>query len=659
MRAARTALLYARLIRPRLVERPFWRWRYRKGLPAADPRGLRALLPYGREADWLSRFAIHHSRVFGITLARREVYLAALSESGMDTKPLIAHADAASGDVFDVLGSGPFQQTDPIDWHLDFKSGHRWQPALFWRIDYTELGRNSDVKVPWQVARFHTGLWQGQAYWLTGKERYAAAFARQVSSWLDANPTGQGIHWACPMEMAIRAINWSWAVGFFFGSPAVPEDVWARMLASLLWHGRVIRYNLEYGRRLGNHYLSDLAGLFVLGLLFRETSEGRDWLRFARRQLEQQIRWQVHPDGVSYEKSVSYQRLVAELFVVVLALARRNDITMSPGYTERLARMLDFMRAYTRNDGSSPLVGDADDGRVLPFAVVEPITVHRHLLGVGGILLGRPDLVAVGSQDDALWLLGPDATSPAGTEPAAERSEAFPSGGFYVMRGNGCHTFLDGGPLGFENDLIHGHLDTLSLELSAPGGVFLSDSGSYLYTSDVAAYREHVETRAHNTIRVDGENIEVLRKIWRVDRDRTHPRVLRWLSLDGLDEWEAEHAGYRRLADPVVHRRRVRFDVAARRWLIEDNLIGATSHRLEVFWHCAPGVRVLKQTPSEFLLIRPGGALRLFSEVGLTLESGWVAPRYGVRLPAPVLVGRWEAKLPQRLATRLEWEPGS
>src|SRR5688500_7700222 len=58
----------------------------------------------------------------------------------------------------DGLVPGSAVAYEPIDWHIDFKSGYRW-PAAQWfsRIQYGHRP-GVDVKVPWELSRFqHTG----------------------------------------------------------------------------------------------------------------------------------------------------------------------------------------------------------------------------------------------------------------------------------------------------------------------------------------------------------------------------------------------------------------------------------------------------------------------------------------------------------------------
>jgi len=644
----RSTILLTRLARPRLVDRPLWRLRYRHGIPQPDPAELGPRL--GIRGSAVEHLAARYPERFGVSLGNdsASVCPAATTEA----------ADQVLRHEFDVLGSGPMQLGQAIDWHRDWKSGHRWEPMRSWTINYTNLESPSDVKIPWEVARFHWAAWLACAG-RNGDAQYAAGFRDITQGWLDANPPGRGIHWANPMEVSIRAANWILAFGFFQGAPGLNESLWLRYLETLFWHGRVIRGNLEVGRRPNNHYVSNGLGLALLGLFFRDSREGREWLGTGRGILEQQIRWQVHEDGVDYEKSVSYHRLVTELFLVAFIFARRNGADFSSIYRERLNGMLDFMLAYSRDDGSTPLVSDADDSRLFRLDPARRATDHRDTLALGGAALDRDDLKAAAGRcpPEVCWLLGPDAAANWPESHPQDRSSAFPEGGYYVLRGPGTHMFLDAGPIGFDGDAGHGHNDTLSFELSAPGGVFISDSGTYCYTSDQAQHRAFASTAAHNTIQVDAAEVAEFTSLWKLRADGTRPRVIRWETGGTEEWWEAEHFGYARLEGSVIHRREVRHQVAERRWRIVDRLAGTGTHLAVLRLHLHPEVHVKVVAPNAVQLSRVGGTLRLQCSEALEVTDGWVAPRYGVKLPARVLLARRRGQLPFAITTDIAWEP--
>lgn len=562
--------------------------------------------------------------------------------------------------VFDILGSGRREFGCPIAWHEDVTSGARWPLDLFWTIDYTNIDRASDVKIPWEIARFHLGLWLGQAYGATGDERYALGYREIVDSWIDANPVGQGIHWACPMELAIRAVNWMHATVFFESSKNLDEPWWAQVFAALWWHGEIIEHNLEYGRLLGNHYIKNGLGLFALGILFRGSRDGRRWLRRGVHILRQQIRWQVHPDGVSYEKSISYHRLVLESFAWALVVGERAGVTFGARYTGRLRRMFEFMDAYTRDDGSTPWVSDADDGRLLRWNPALSPTDHRETLHLGVALF--PDSVTPrtgGAGAAVCWLLGPEAVAKWQRRPRRQpgRSKAFPAGGYYVIQDEHAHMFIDAGTIGFGGDSVHGHNDILSFELVVEGEVFIVDSGTYGYTRDPAAYRALASTRAHNTIMVDGQEVAEFVRMWHIKADLTSPRLLTWSVHDDTTMWQAEHRAYTRLSDPVIHRRTMIYQAPERQWTIRDQLLGREFHVAEGHLYLHPTVAVTQVGPNEVLASRSRGSLRVQCSAPIDIIDGWVAPSYGVRKRTQVLRFVHRGQAPITIETALRWEP--
>ena len=201
----------------------------------------------------------------------------------------------------DLLGSGLVDLGENIEWSRDFKSGYSWPPVFYQDLEVTRLTDASDAKVPWELSRSHHLLTLARAAALFEEERYAQELERQLGSWLAANPTGYGINWANPMEVALRAVNWVWAVGTLEAWRPLDATLRAELTRSLQTHGRHIAANLEGTPYLrSNHYLSDLLGLLVLGSVLERDPEAEEWRRFARSEFEEQIQSQVHDDGTGF-----------------------------------------------------------------------------------------------------------------------------------------------------------------------------------------------------------------------------------------------------------------------------------------------------------------------------------------------------------------------
>ena len=536
------------------------------------------------------------SRFFFDPRNRKDFFLNVLtSVQSMDS--IADEADLVLENKFQTLGSTLTDLGDPILWQRDFKSGKEWNLLPPQDLDILDLGQPSDVKVPWELSRFHQTWWLGKASWMTGNNEYARKFESLVSDWIDKNPVGLGVNWTVSMEVAIRACNWIAGYYFFQDASVISPGFWPRFVRSLLTHGLFIEHHLEYARVNGNHFLSNVVGLLFLGMFFSDTPKGRDWLRWSRQQLETQMAEQVYDDGVNHEKSTSYHRLVLELFSAAAILCRVNARPLSSLFMKRLERMYEFMEAYVRPDGSIPLVGDADDGRLFRFSMGQDVNDHRSLLSVGAVLFERDDFKngSGGFSQESLWFFGGEGFErfqrlSASHEPRG--SSAFPEGGFYCLQTDDLHVFVDAGDLGMRGRGGHGHNDTFSFELWARGEPLLVDSGTYAYTFDVEARQRFRSTQAHNTVMIDSTELADFNGLWSILEDRTRPEVLQWTSSPDHDTLEVRHHAYETLAQPVLHRRRFELDKKSLRLTVTDAFEGQGTHQIEAFFHLAPGANV-------------------------------------------------------------------
>src|SRR5947207_2339762 len=391
-----------------------------------------------------------------------------------------AAAQALSRRV-DLLGSGPIDLGTPIDWHRDFKTGRTWASRFMRDLDYVNLHCPSDVKIPWEVSRLQWLIPAGQAFLLTGEERYAEHVRQVIDEWIAANPYAHSVNWACTMEAALRIITWTWFFHVFCRSQAWSDEAFqARFLRTLFLHGEFTERYLERASINGNHFTADAAAPVLAGLFFGRGRTARTWADDGWRMLCDELPRQVHPDGVDFEGSVPYHRLVMEMFFLAARYREAVGLDVPDQYRDRVVAMARFVQAYSRPDGSSPLIGDADDARVLPFGG-QAIGDHRYLIGLVGAHWCVPDLMRTfsGRRAEVLWTLGRRAAMslPETAPGTVTSSTAFADGGFYVMRNRRDHVFIDCGPIGTGGLGGHGHNDCLSFEAVLDGVHLVSDCG--------------------------------------------------------------------------------------------------------------------------------------------------------------------------------------
>ena len=203
----------------------------------------------------------------------------------------------------------------------------------------------------WEINRLQHLMTLGRAYALTSDEKYAEEFLIQIASWYEQNPPRYGVNWTVAMEAAIRAINLAAALELFSGSKLMSDEAIELMLKIFLSHGRFIRSNLEFSHRApSNHYLSDLIGLFVIGITLPDFKESSKWVAFSAPRLLQEMERQVLDDGVSYESSIAYHRFVLEIYALFFALSYASGIELPGENWERLEASVDFARHYLKPD---------------------------------------------------------------------------------------------------------------------------------------------------------------------------------------------------------------------------------------------------------------------------------------------------------------------
>jgi uncharacterized heparinase superfamily protein len=554
---------------------------------------------------------------------------------------LIASAEQAMAHRVEMLGSGIVDLGPEIDWHRDFKTGLRFAPAFCKDIAYNDLDRPNDVKVPWELSRMQWMIPLAQAYRLTGDERYAAEVRKLLDHWIDENPVAYSVNWACTMDVALRGFSWIW---FFFAFAQSPE--WAdtgfrsRFLAMLYQHGDFVSRHLEKADLNGNHYTADAAGLVALGLFFGKVGQGERWADLGWDILSTELPRQVFPDGVDFEASVPYHRLVQELFLYPALYRMRCGLPVADDYRDRLLAMARFTEAYSREDGSVPLWGDADDARTLPFKQ-DVINDHRYLIGLAGLMFDDTALIARfhGPRQEIAWMLGPEAAARlAPTRTAGARSEAFAEGGFFVLRDDRNHVFIDCGDIGLGGRGGHGHNDILSFEAVLDGVHHLTDCGAYLYTADYRERNNFRSTAYHNTPQIDGEEINRFIRpdyLW-VLRNDARPTVDAFAAGEGMSRFSGSHDGYGRLASPLVVGRTFLLDHAQSSLSIEHRFVGSDAHAVEIPFHLAPGVEPIEAGPGRVELRTPSRTFSLSwdnADWALREDEARVSATYGVVAP--------------------------
>jgi len=442
-------------------------------------------------------------------------------------------------------------------------------------------------------------------------------------------PVGFGVNWVCTMDVAIRAVNWLAGYALF---DCLSEGKYAKFhdkLTRSLWeHARFIETHLEwsgpFSRQQANHFLSDITGLFTLGVFFRDTLRGKRWLQSSKKKLEAEIRHQVLEDGVHFECSIAYHRLCLEMFLWCHSLGERCGVDYSETYKRKIMAMQEFASVYTRPDDLVSLVGDNDDGRLL-YSGLAGINNHRYLWS--------SDLSAFGRLDAAL-LFGNK------TQPVDLRGKSgfFTASGFYFFRDLDIHLLIRAGRLAVRGG--HAHNDQLSFELCIGREPVFVDRGSFVYTSDPDKRNLYRGTRAHNVLSINGVEQNPVDKGLFCMPDDTCSRVLE-LHARLL---KVCHKGFPALGRTDLRQVRT-FAILKEEKKLEicDELEGLKQDDLiEWFFHLAPGLQSEVFQNTVVILKGSDFVCRVEFPEGVSVykEPFAHSPSYGCLKPAEVLIFR-------------------
>ncbi|MGO9086011.1 MAG: alginate lyase family protein [Candidatus Sulfotelmatobacter sp.] len=586
-------------------------------------------------------------RFFFSTEDLRGITLALQGNLAGDVDKLLQEAEAICEHRFRLLGYESLHYGPEIDWHLDAVHGKRAQTLAWYRVPFLDFSAVGDHKVIWELNRHQHLVTLAKAWVLAHDDKYVAELIRQWYSWRSSNLFPIGINWASSLEVAFRSLSWLWVRYLLAECSAASVNFEQDLLQALALNGDYIEHYLSTYFSPNTHLLGEAVGLFFIGTLCPQLPSAERWQACGLRIVLEQAKRQVRADGVYFEPSLYYHVYALDLFLHFRLLAKRNQIQIPKNFDAILNKMLDVVQSLSQA-GPPEGFGDDDGGRVFNPARNR----SEHLtdpLALGVMLLGRDDLRPRASlTEEALWLFGGEAASGLRqtSAPLALKSAVFDSAGIYVTASSepcAQQMVFDAGTMGTGRG-GHGHADALSVSVSLAGRRWLVDLGTFCYCCPDKTRDRFRGTAAHNTLLVDGLDQAVPDGpfAW---QGLPEVRVECSVQGDTFSLFAANHMGYLRLPDPVLHRRFV-FSLHGSFWLVRDIVHGAKPHHLQLSWHFAPDLQ-LSPRKNSFVASLPEHMATQGPRMALIFQetSGWahdlmlgeVSPAYGVQQPAQIL----------------------
>ena len=294
------------------------------------------------------------------------------------------------------------------------------------------------------------------AYQSTHEKKYLQVIQDSISAWIDQNPKNAGgVGWAA-YTISLRAVNWlsCWT----YLSDEFDPQFQCRMRTSMYEQYAFLGCHLEKDL-LTNHYFENLKALILFAIVFQDEK----MLRKVLAAFKAQCREQILPDGMHFELSPMYHKLMLEA-VMRVAIALRSVQKKDLEVESYIQPMLDV--AYTFENGLEriPLFNDGGNNVAKSLSsLMETARVHFGL---------KP-----------------------------EYKKQLPDSGYYFFDKNDWRLIVDAGAPGPVYNPGHAHCDAMSFELFHHGKPVLVNCGTYAYQCTERGFFR--STAAHNTVMIN------------------------------------------------------------------------------------------------------------------------------------------------------------
>ena len=300
----------------------------------------------------------------------------------------------------------------------------------------------------------------------TNDARYLDKGKAIIESWIDSCSRAKGgVAWD-PYVISMRVVNWL----SFYGELQINLErdnrfieKFNRSLSEQFYH---LSQHLEKDL-LANHYLENLKALVILSCYF----DDKKTLDMVLPELYGQVEEQILPDGMHFELSPMYHKIVLEdLLRVAASLVARGFDASEVSERLRLQGMSDCLWSLEKNTNRTPLFNDSGDN--------------------------------VAKSRDALLQCARERFNI-----QAVYHDCLPNAGYAILERTTdsgiVKVIFDAGSPGPLYAMGHAHCDALSFECFIDGQPWMVNCGTYAYQNE--SRLEFKSTLFHSTIKIDDE----------------------------------------------------------------------------------------------------------------------------------------------------------
>ena len=481
-----------------------------------------------------------------------------------------------------------------------------------------------DIKFVWEKSRF-SFLYELIRYDYHFQKDTSHFVFSEIENWIDSNPVNMGPNYKCSQEMSLRILNWTYALHYFKNSSALTEQLFEKIINIIYRQAQHVFGNINFSRIAvrNNHAITETLALYLVGLLFPFFPESKKWKQKGKQWFEEEIAYQVYPDGTFLQFSMNYHRVVVQLLTWGLALAKANNETFGEAVYKRAEASYNFLTACINDkDGNLPNYGANDGALFFPLNNNE-FRDYRPQLESLGLLLGKG---TTGNFEDKYWYcIAPVKDD---FKPIIFSQQggvfSFKNGGYYILREIDAMTFIRCG----NHKDRPSQADNLHLDIWAGGENILRDAGSYKYNTDEDTIRFFFGTASHNTVMLNGydQMLKGNRFIW---YNWSGPAKGNWKETTDYFEFAGEIEAFKHIAPGIIHKRIVKKYKGILKWEIIDEMLTSVDLPIHQLWNPSNNF-------NEKYII--SAKEKDGSPLTATSKPGWYSGKYGYKEPISQII---------------------
>ena len=358
-----------------------------------------------------------------------------------------------------------------LDYDTEFLNRFCVDELMCDKITLLHSGEQLDLKGSWFFEE-RSPLWNHNLHYFeylfalakkyeeTSNTKYFDKIKSYITAWVEHNPQGsKNSAWEV-YPIVLRLPNWIDLYALLEKEIVADSDFHSLFVRTMFDQYVYLLNHLEK-HLLANHYFEDLKALVIASTFF-----GDDRVQeIAAVKLLEQCAEQILADGMQYERSPMYQKILLEDLIRVEA-ALESSGRKNKDIRQYIRKMLDV--SYSLEFGLDRLPLFNDCGKNIAKSLNALVKACQNRLEI-----------------------------------TPERKNSFPDSGFYVFDfADGCKLVVDGGQPGPDYSPGHAHCEAMSFELFQKGKPIFVNCGTFAYQCEQRSFFK--STQAHNTARVNG-----------------------------------------------------------------------------------------------------------------------------------------------------------